>query len=59
MPVDRTIFVTILRSKEVQSQFEKNMFQLALDEHTPDAVRESMINLRRIWMPIARRFTPN
>ena len=52
-------FVPILRSKEVQSQFEKNMFQLAPDEHTPDAVRDSMTNLRRIWMPIARRFTPN
>lgn len=54
----RDNFVPVLRTKEIQSQFEKNLIQPAPNEHTPEGVKEGMTNLRRIWMPVARRFSP-
>jgi tripartite-type tricarboxylate transporter receptor subunit TctC len=54
----RDNFVPVLRTKEIQAQFEKNLIQPAPNEHTPEGVKESMTNLRRIWIPVAQRFSP-
>jgi tripartite-type tricarboxylate transporter receptor subunit TctC len=55
----RDNFVPILNTKEILTQFEKNLIQPTPSEHTPAGVKESMTNLRRVWIPVARRVTPN
>ena len=52
-------FVPVIRSKEALEQFEANMMFTINNEHTPQGVRDSMTNLRNIWQPISRRFTPD
>ena len=51
-------FVPAIRSSEAAEKFTENMMFITPAEHTPDGVRTSMAQLRRVWQPIAKKVKP-
>lgn len=51
-------FVPAIRSAESATRFRENFMFVTPREHTAQGVRDSMINLRKIWQPIAKTVSP-
>lgn len=54
----REQFVPAIRSAEAAEKFAANMMFITPKEHSPEGVRASMLQLRRVWQPIAARMKP-
>lgn len=54
----RDNFVPAIRSREAKQKFDENFMFVTAKEHTPQGVHASMTQLRRDWLPIARKMTP-
>ena len=51
-------FVPAIRSSEAAEKFTENMMFITPAEHTPEGVRTSMAQLRKVWQPIAKKVKP-
>ena len=51
-------FVPAIRSSEAAEKFAENMMFITPAEHTPEGVRTSMAQLRKVWQPIAKKVKP-
>ncbi len=54
----RDNFVPAIRSKEADRLFVENMMFITPEEHSPEGVRASMTQLRKVWQPIAQKIKP-
>jgi len=54
----RANFIPAINSKESNEKFVENMMFTTPAEHTPEGVRASMVRLRQVWQPIARKIKP-
>jgi tripartite-type tricarboxylate transporter receptor subunit TctC len=54
----RANFIPAINSKESNDKFADNMMFITPAEHTPEGVRASMVRLRQVWQPIAKKIKP-
>jgi len=54
----REHFIPALRSQELKDKYEENLMFVTPSEFSPEGVRASMANLRRVWQPVARKIKP-
>jgi tripartite-type tricarboxylate transporter receptor subunit TctC len=54
----RANFIPAINSKESNDKFAENMMFITPAEHTPEGVRASMLRLRQVWQPIAKKIKP-
>lgn len=54
----REHFIPALRSQELKVKYEENLMFITPNELSPEGVRASMVKLRQVWQPIARKIKP-
>jgi hypothetical protein len=54
----RENFIPALKSQELKAKYEENLMFVTPGELSPEGVRASMIKLRQVWQPIARKIKP-
>jgi len=54
----RDQFVPAIRSTEAGAKFAENLMFITPAEHSPAGVRASMLRLRSVWQPVARKIKP-
>jgi tripartite-type tricarboxylate transporter receptor subunit TctC len=54
----RENFIPALRSQELKTKYEENLMFITPTELSPEGVRASMVKLRQVWQPIARKIKP-
>jgi len=54
----RENFIPALRSRELKAKYEENLMFITPSELSPEGVRASMVKMRHVWQPVARKIKP-
>jgi tripartite-type tricarboxylate transporter receptor subunit TctC len=54
----RKNFIPALESQELKARYEENLMFITPNELSSEGVRASMVRLRQVWQPIARKIKP-
>lgn len=55
----REHFIPALKSQELKAKYEENLMFVTPTELSPEGVRASMVKMRQVWQPIARKIKPD